>query len=79
MALSRQRTEAKVFISGINNGNLEEELMAGIKCMALKDHNNMVNIIEFHSMRQDQDVLVSGFSARLSGKGNTCNFTVKCT
>ena len=48
----------KIFDSGIRPTMAEEQIMAGIKRLAVKAHNNMINIVQFQSLCQDRDELV---------------------
>jgi len=68
----------KVFDSGIRPTNTEEEILAGIKRLTVKAHNNMINIVQFQSLCQDRDELVPQFAARLNGAASICDFTVSC-
>ena len=68
----------KVFDSGIRPTMQEEQILAGIKRLAVKAHNNMINIVDFQSLCQDRDELVPQFAARLNGGAAICDFTVKC-
>ena len=68
----------KVFDSGIRPTDTEEEILAGIKRLTVKAHNNMINIVQFQSLAQDRDELVPQFSARLHGAAAICEFTVTC-
>ena len=52
--------------------------MAGIKRLAVKAHNNMINIVQFQSLCQDRDELVPHYAARLNGGAAICDFTVNC-
>ena len=68
----------KVFDSGIRPTMSEAEILAGIKRLAVKAHNNMINIVQFQSLGQDRDELVPQFAARLNGGAAICDFTVTC-
>ena len=68
----------KVFDSGIRPTMTEEAILAGIKRLAVKAHNNMINIVQFQSLGQDRDELVPQFAARLNGGAAICDFTVTC-
>ena len=43
----------------------EDQILAGIKRLAVKAHNNMINIVEFQNLFQERDELVPQFAARL--------------
>ena len=68
----------KVFDSGIRPTDTEEHILAGIKRLAVKAHNNMINIVQFQSIAQERDELVPQFGARIHGAAAICDFTVKC-
>ena len=68
----------KVFDSGIRPTNTEEQILAGIKRLTVKAHNNMINIVHFQSLAQERHELVPQFSARLNGGAAICDFTVTC-
>ena len=68
----------KVFDSGIRPTNTEEQILAGIKRLTVKAHNNMINIVQFHGLAQERHELVPQFSARLNGGAAICDFTVTC-
>ena len=70
--------EKKVFDSGIRPTMTEDKIMAGIKRLAVKAHNNMINIVNFQSLCQERDELVPQFAARLNGGASICDFTVQC-
>ena len=57
----------------------ENQILAGIKRLVVKAHNNMINIVNFQSLCQERDELVPQFAARLNGGASICDFTVKCT
>ena len=68
----------KVFNSGIRATNTETEILDGIKKLCVKRHNNLVNILRFHDLQQDEVESIQQFAARLNGAASTCNFTIKC-
>ena len=68
----------KVFDSGIRPTMSEEDILTGIKRLAVKAHNNMINIVQFQSLGQERDELVPQFAARLNGGAAICDFTVTC-
>ena len=41
-------------------------------------HNNLVSILKFHDLEQEDSEPVQQFAARLNGAANICNFTIKC-
>jgi hypothetical protein len=54
----------KVFDSGIRPTMTEEQILAGIKRLSVKAHNNMINIVQFQSLCQERDELVPQFALR---------------
>ena len=62
----------KVFDSGIRPTMTEDHILAGIKRLAVKFHNNMINIVEFQNLCQERDELVPQFAARLNGGAAIC-------
>ena len=68
----------KLFNLGIKATNSESEILDGIKKLCVKTHNNLVNIIRFQEIKQEDGETIQQFSARLNGAANTCDFTVKC-
>ena len=68
----------KILDSGVRPTNTEAQIMAGIKRLTVKAHNNMINIVQFQSLCQDRDELVPQFAARLNGGAAICEFTVTC-
>ena len=73
-----EHSEKKVFDSGIRPTMPEADILAGIKRLAVKAHNNMTNIVQFQSLGQDRDELVPQFAARLHGGAAICDFTMTC-
>ena len=55
------------------------QLLASIKFLAVKRHNNIVNIVEFQRMGQLPDETVNAFSTRLNGHADICDLFVPCT
>ena len=68
----------KVFDSGIRPTMTEVQILAGIKRLSVKAHNNMINIVQFQSLCQERDELVPQFAARLNGGAAICDFTATC-
>ena len=68
----------KVFDSGTRPTDTEQQILAGIKRLAVKAHNNMINIVDFQSLAQERDELVPQFGARINGAAAICDFTVQC-
>ena len=57
----------------------ETELLAAMKCLAVREENLMVARLNLHTMRQDRDEPVRSFSARLRGQANVCKYLIKCS
>ena len=68
----------KVYDSGVRPTDSEEAILAGIKRLCVKAHNNMVNILHFQELYQGKDQSVSEFAANLNGAAGICDFTVTC-
>ena len=56
----------------------EEEVMAAIKQLAVREENTMVARVALHNMRQDREETVRSFGARLRGQAAVCKFVMKC-
>ena len=56
----------------------EDEVLAVIKCLAVREENSMVARVQLHNMRQDLDETVRSFGARLRGQTSVCKFTIEC-
>ena len=68
----------KIFDSGVRSIQSEEQILAGIRRQCVKFHNNLVNVISFQNIQQENDETIQQFAARLNGAANVCDFTVKC-
>ena len=55
-----------------------EKLMALIKSLSVKKHNNLVNIIELQRIGQHRDETVMAYSARINGQASLCDLYVEC-
>ena len=63
---------------GTLTGKTEEEVLAAIKKLAVREENTMVARVTLHNMRQDRDEPIRAFGARLRGQAGVCKFTVTC-
>ena len=68
-----------VYDSGVGSHADEETLLAAVKKLAVKSHNDLVNVVTFLSMGQDRAEHANSFAARLKGQAAVCNFVVKCS
>ena len=68
----------KIFDSGVRSVQSEEQILAGIRRQCVKTHNNLVNILGFQNIQQENDETIQQFAARLNGAASVCDFTVKC-
>ena len=68
-----------VYDSGVTSAASEIVLLQAMKKMAVRAQNNLVNVVNFLGMGQDNDEPGGSFAARLKGQASTCDFTVKCT
>ena len=69
----------KIFDLGIRPTDDEATILAGIKRLSVRAHNNMVNIMSFQEMYQEKSESITQFAARLNGSANICDFTVTCS
>ena len=56
-------------------GGTEEETLAAIKRLAVREENVMVARVALHHMKQDRDESVRAFAARLRGQAGVCKYT----
>ena len=56
----------------------EEELLAAIKALAVRDENPKVARVALSRMVQDRGEPIRSFAARLRGQAEVCMFTMKC-
>ena len=56
----------------------EDEILAAIKKLAVRQENTMVARVALHNMRQDRDEPIRAFGARLAGQAGVCKFTITC-
>lgn len=56
----------------------ENEVLASIRQLAIKQENTMVARATLHGMRQDRDEPVRAFVARLRGQAGVCKFSLTC-
>ena len=54
------------------------ELLTTIQTLAVKTHNNLVNILELQKMDQMRGETITAYSARLNGQASLCNLNVEC-
>ena len=71
--------QKKIFDSGIRPTDPEETILAGIKRLCVRAHNNMVNIMALQEIYQENHETISQFAARLNGFASTCDFVVICS
>ena len=64
---------------GSLSNRTEEQVMAAIKKLAVRQENTMVARIQLHNMKQDIAEPIRNFCARLRRQAGVCKFTVKCT
>ena len=57
----------------------EEELLAAIKALAVREENPKVARVALSRMVQDRGEPIRSFAARLRGQAEVCRFTMKCT
>ena len=71
--------EKAVNNTGLNSSSTEEQLLGAMKSLAVRAQNNLVNVVKFFDMDQEQEEPVGAFSARLKGQAAICNFTIQCS
>ena len=64
---------------GTLTGKTEDEVLAAIRSLAVREENAMVARVALHNMRQDQDESVRAFGARLRGQAAVCKFVIECS
>ena len=64
---------------GTLTGKTEDEVLAAIKTLAVREENVMVARVTLHNMKQDRDEPIRSFGARLRGQAGVCRFTQRCT
>ena len=57
----------------------EEQVLAAIKQLAVRQESTMVARVTLHNMHQDRDEPIRAFCARLRGQAGTCDFQTECT
>ena len=65
-------------MTGVTSEGDENVLLQAMKRMAVRAQNNLVNVVTFLGMGQDNDEPGGSFAARLKGQASICDFTVKC-
>ena len=56
----------------------EDEVLAAIKTLAVREENSMVARMQLHNMKQDRDETVRSFGARLRGQAGVCKYSTEC-
>ena len=64
---------------GTLTGKTEDEVLAAIKTLAVREENVMVARVTLHNMKQDRGEPIRAYGARLRGQANVCRFTQQCT
>ena len=64
---------------GILTGKTEDEVLAAIKTLAVREENFMVARVILHNMKQDRGEPICAYGARLRGQASVCRFTQQCT
>ncbi len=57
----------------------EEELLAAVKALAVREENPKVARVALSRIAQDRGEPIRSFAARLRGQAEVCRFTMKCT
>ena len=64
---------------GTLTGKTEDEVLAAIKTLAVREENVMVARVTLHNMKQDRGEPIRAYGARLRGQAGVCRFTQQCT
>ena len=64
---------------GTLTGKTEDEVLAAIRSLAVREENAMVAQVALNNMRQDWDESVRAFGARIRGQAGVCKFVLECT
>ena len=56
----------------------EQQVLAAIRTLAVREESSMVARAALYNMKQDREESVRAFCARIRGQANTCKFTVNC-
>ena len=59
-------------------GETEEDVLAAIKALAVREENVMVARVALHHMKQDRDEPIRAFAARLKGQASVCKYVKTC-
>ena len=63
---------------GTLTAKTEEEVLAAIKSLAVREENTMVARVTLHEMRQDRDEPIRSFAARIKGQAGICKYVLTC-
>ena len=56
----------------------EEEVLAAIKQLAVREENVLLACVELYNMRQDAGEEIRRFGARIRGQANLCKYVITC-
>ena len=63
---------------GTLSDKTEEQVLAAIKSLAVRDENTMIARVTLNNSRQDRDEPIRSFCARLRGQANVCKYIIEC-
>ena len=63
---------------GTLTGKTEDEVLAAMKTLAVREENVMVARVTLHNMKQDRGESIHAYGARLRGQAGVCKFTQQC-
>ena len=63
---------------GTLSNRTEEDVLAAMKLLAVREENTMVARVALYEMRQDTDEGIRSFGARIRGQANVCKFLLSC-
>ena len=64
---------------GTLTGKTEDEVLAAMKILAVREENVMVARVTLHNMKQDRGEPICVYGARLWGQAGVCRFVQQCT
>ena len=63
---------------GTLSNRTEEDVLAAMKLLAVREENSMVARVALYEMRQDTEEGIRSFGARIRGQANVCKFVIAC-
>ena len=63
---------------GTLSNRTEDDVLAAMKLLAVREENTMVARVALYEMRQDNEEGIRSFGARIRGQANVCKFIIPC-